>query len=470
MKKTGAGCRILCFILMILFVAVPVCATDIDTTDLSVSKGYHTIDAQRPMLSKSEDISNLYAAVLYDQTNDALIYADNPDQKFDPASLVKIMTALIIAEKGAMDDQVTVDGDLLSKLSSNSVGIGLVDGEIISMQDLLYAILVKSANDAAVVAADHISGSTEAFVQEMNSYAKELGCQNTNFTNVHGLYNEQQTSTARDITRILIEAVKNEVFIQAFSAMEYTIPATNLSEARELTTSNYMMSGESALVPRDRRVTGGRTGIMETGERNLAVTAEKNDLKLICVVLGSHSQLSADGYSVESYGAYGEARALLDLGYYGYQSIQVFRNDQVFDQFPIVNGDSYVSAGLKDTIQVLLPTGTTSEDIIYRYDDNTDALHAPVKTGDRITTVQAWYDDICLAQTDLYALHDVNVKETLNSDQLPDETPSSAKSVLVVVAVIVVIFILLLFGRRFIFRIIRSRQIRRHRKNRRRSS
>lgn len=99
MKKTGAGCRILCFILMILFVAVPVCATDIDTTDLSVSKGYHTIDAQRPMLSKSEDISNLYAAVLYDQTNDALIYADNPDQKFDPASLVKIMTALIIAER-----------------------------------------------------------------------------------------------------------------------------------------------------------------------------------------------------------------------------------------------------------------------------------------------------------------------------------------------------------------------------------
>ena len=469
MKKSGVGYRILCFILIMLLIAVPVCATGVNNSDLSVTQGYHSIGAQRAMLSKSEEISNLYAAVLYDNTNDALIYADNPDERYDPASLVKIMTALLIAEKGNMEDQVTVNSDTLSGLPRNSVGIGLVDGEILSMQDLLYSILVESANDAAMVAASHISGSPESFVEEMNSYAKELGCENTTFTNVHGLYNEQQTSTARDIARILIEATKNEIFMQAFSAVEYTVPATNLSEARQLSTSNYMMNGKSALVPRDQRVTGGRTGIMETGERNLAVTAEKNDLKLICVVLGSKSQLSADGYSVESYGAFGETRALLDLGYSGYQSIQVFRNDQVIEQFPVVNGDSYISAGLKDTVQVLLPTGTTGEDIIYRYDDNTAALHAPVKTRDRITSVQAWYDDICLAQADLYALHDVIVKEAVSSEQIPDETHSTAKSVFVVVSVIIIIFVLLLFGRRFIFRIIRSRQVHRHRKSRRRS-
>lgn len=468
MKKTSVGCRILCFILTVLLIAVPVYGADTDNLDLSVTQGYHSIDAQRPMLSKLEDISNLYSAVLYDNTNDALIYADNPDQKFDPASLVKIMTGLIIAEKGNLEDQVIIDGDLLVGFSENSVGIGLADGEIISMQDLLYAILVKSANDAAVVAASHVSGSPEAFVQEMNAYAKELGCHNTNFTNVHGLYDEQQTSTARDITRILIKATENDIFMQAFSAIEYTVPATNVSEARELTTTNYMMSGESALVPRDRRVTGGRTGIMDTGERNLAITAENNDLKLICVVLGSQSQRSSDGYSIESYGAFGEAKALLDLGYNNHQSIQIFHKNQAMVQFPVVNGDSYVSAGLMDSVQILLPAGTASKDITYRYDDNLTALHAPVKAGDKIAGIQAWHNDICLAQADLYALHDVAVKEAINNEQLQDETPSSAITVLWVVVVIILVFIVLLFGRRFIFRIIRRRQIRRHGKHRRR--
>ena len=469
MKKTGTGCRILCSILFILLIAVPVCATSIDDLDLSVTQGYQSIDAQSPMLPKDEEISNLYAAVLYDYTNDALIYTDNPDLQHDPASLVKIMTALIIAEKGNMEDQVTVDSDLLAELPANSVGIGLVDGEVISMQDLLYCILVKSANDAAVVAANHISGSPEAFVREMNAYAKDLGCQGTNFTNVHGIYDEQQASTARDIARILIEATKNEVFMQAFSTVTYTVPATNLSDARELSTSNYMMSGESALVPRDRRVTGGRTGIMDTGERNLAITAENNDLKLLCVVLGSHSVLSPDGYSIEAYGAFGEARALLDMGYSGHKTMQIFHNGQAMTQFSVMNGDSYVSAGLKDAVQILLPSGTTGDDITYRYDDDEIELYAPVKAGDKVATVQAWYNDFCLAETDLYALHDVAVKEAIHSEQIQDETPSSAKTILVVVAVVIATFITLLFGRRFIFRIIRNRQIRRHRKSHRRS-
>ena len=469
MKKTGAGCRILCFTLMILLFAVPVCAAAVDNLDLSVTQGYNSIDAQMPMLSKSDEISNLYAAFLYDYTNDALIYAENPDQKYDPASLVKIMTALIIAEKGNMEDQITVDGDLLAALPENSLGIGLSDGEVISMQDLLYCILVKSANDAAVVAANHISGSPEAFVREMNVYAKEFGCRNTNFTNVHGLYDDQQVSTARDIARILIEATKNEIFMQAFSAIEYTVPATNLSDSRELSTTNYMMSGESALVSRDRRVTGGRTGIMDTGERNLAITAEKNDLKLVCVVLGSLSTLSDDGYSTETYGSFSEASALLDLGYNGHQTVQIFHKNQTITQFPVANGESYVAAGLKDSVQILLPAGATCDDITYRYDDDATKLHAPVQTGDKVTTVQAWYNNICLAQADLYALHDVSVKEVVHSEQIQDETPTSAKTVLAVVAVVIVIFIVLLFGRRFIFRIIRNRQIRRHRKNRRRS-
>ena len=470
MKNSGITCRVISFILILLLMAFPVSAGSFAEEDMSVVNGCHSLDAQVPMLVNStEEITNVYSAFLYDYTNDTLIYALDPDVQYPPASLVKIMTGLIVAEKGNMSDEVTVRQEVLDTLPSNSMGIKLQAGEVITMEDLLYSILVESANDAAAVAADHISGSQEKFVQEMNDYAQKLGCTNTTFTNVHGLHTDSQLSTARDLARILVTAAKNELFMQVFGSVNYTIPPTNLSEARLLSSSNYLMNDDMMTVYLDSRVTGGRSGIMDTGERNLAVTAERNGVKLVSIVIGSLSELAPNGTTVITFGSFQETSKLLDMGFRGHHSVQLFYENQALKQYRVVNGDSYVSTGAKDSTLVLLPYGVSHSDLTYLYNEDSTVIQAPVEKDEKISSVQVWHENICLAQIDLYAMHDVAVKQITESAEVPQETSSGIPSILIVVAVIVGLLFIMLFGRRLIFRLIRINRIRRHRKNRRRS-
>ena len=470
MKNSGIISRIISFLLIMLLMAFPVSASSIAEEDMSVVNGCHSLDAQVPMLiNSSEEVTNVYSAFLYDYTNDTLIYALDPDVQYPPASLVKIMTGLIVAEKGNLSDQVTVSQDVLNTLPTNSMGINLQAGEIITMEDLLYSILVESANDAAVVAAYHISGSQENFIQEMNDYAQKLGCTNTTFTNVHGLHDEFQVSTARDLAKILVAAAKNELFMQVFGTVNYTIPATNMSEPRPLSSSNYLMNDDIMTVYLDSRVTGGRSGTMDTGERNLAATAERNGVKLVSIVIGSLSELSPNGKQVVTFGSFQETSKLLDMGFRGHHSVQLFYENQALKQYRVVNGDSYVSTGVKDSTLVLLPSGVSYNDLTYLYNEDSTVIQAPVKKDEKISSVQVWHENICLAQVDLYAMHDVNVQQITESQDLPQESSSGIPSVLIIVAVIMGLLFLLLFGRRIIFNIVRANRIRRHRKNRRRS-
>ena len=467
MKKTGMLYRTLCILLILLF-AVPTHATGSEI-DMSVTRGCHSIDAQMPILTPKKGIQNVYSAFLYDNTNDTLLYAQDPDRQLPPASFVKIMTALIVAERGDMEEMITVKQDVLDTVPSGSMSINLKDGEIISMKDLLYCILVEAANEAAAVAAAHISGDQETFIKEMNTYASNLGCTATTFTNVHGLHDDLQLMSARDAARILSAATKNELFMEAFSTVNYTVPATNLSKERELSSNNYLMNDDIMPVYLDSRVTGGRAGVMATGERNLAVTAERNGVQLISIVMGSLSTLAENGRNVVTFGSYQETSALLDMGFRGHQSVQLFYENQALKQYEVVNGDSYISTGVKDAVLAVMPSGATYNDLSYRYNEDNTTIYAPVKTGDIISTVQVWYNELCLAQANLYALHDVDVKEIVATEERIEEEKTDTTTILIVVAVIVGLLVILLFGRKLIFRIIRTQQIRRHRKNRRRS-
>lgn len=470
MKNSGITCRLISIILVGLLMAFPVSATSTAEEDMSVINGCHSIDAQVPMLINSEEeITNVYSAFLYDYTNETLIYALNPDVQYPPASLVKIMTGLIVAERGNMSEEITVRQEVLDTLPGNSMGINLQAGEIITMEDLLYCILVESANDASAVAADHISGSQEQFIQEMNDYAQKLGCTGTTFTNVHGLHDDLQVSTARDLARILSEAAKNELFMQVFGTVNYTVPATNMSEARPLSSSNYLMNDDLMTVYLDSRVTGGRSGVMDTGERNLAATAERNGVKLVSIVIGSLSELAPNGRSVITFGSFQETSKLLDMGFRGHRSVQLFYDGQALKQYRVNGGDSYISTGVKDSILVLLPSGVSFSDLTYLYNEDSTIIQAPVKKDDRISTVQVWHENICLAQADLYAMHDVNVKQVVETQEVQEEVTTGLPSMLLIVAVIIGLLFILLFGRKLIFRIVRANRIRRHRKNRRRS-
>lgn len=504
MKKTGIICRLIALMLVLSFVVLPSQATEAtDVTestataatvssdmititeifnltgeteeeeildaDMSVTNGCRGIDGQIPMLAASDPIGNVSAAFLYDYTNDTLIYSQNADERYYPASLVKIMSGLIICERADLSEMITVRQDVLDTIPANSLGADLQAGEVISMEDLLYCAMVKSANDATVVAADHVMGSQEAFVEEMNRYAKALGCRNTNFTNVHGLHDVNQYSTARDLGRILAKAALNESFMTFFSTVNYTVPATNLSEPRELSSNNHLMNDDMWTLYLDSRATGGRYGTVETGEHNLAATAEKNDIKLVSIVLGSISVVAEDGYSIIEQGCFKETSQLFDMGFRGHQAVQLFYKDQALKQYEVVNGESDVATGIAEEVRILLPSGVTYDDLTYLYNEENTVINAPVAKGDPISTIQVWHGEVCLAEADLYALHDVNVATTTAVEETEIDDSTNSNKVLILVAIIVGMFLILLLGRPILFRIIHRRRVRKHRANRRRS-
>lgn len=370
----------------------------------------HTLDAGSTLLGPQKLIENAKSAILYEATSETLMYAMNADERMYPASLVKIMTALIAVQKGSLTDPVTVTASAISSLPIDAVSADLVADEIISLEDLLYCLLVGSANDAAVVIAEHISGSHNAFVQLMNQYAGELGCTGTQFTNAHGLHNAEQYTTARDCARILDAAMKNEIFRSIFTVVEHTVPATNKSEERSLGSNNSLLDTSSKLYY-DPRVIGGRTGVTEDGRRCVGAAAENNGMLLISIVMGSETTYQEDGYSAISVGGYHETTALLDAGFHGYKSAQILFANQALKQFDVVDGDSDVILGSKVSVSAVLPEAVSGADLSLRYADV--QLRAPVEAGQRISSVQVWHGNMCVAEADLYAMNSVNLADSV---------------------------------------------------------
>ena len=404
MKKVGVICLIICLLLCLY----PVSAADLNE-DASVTSGCNTLDGCVPVLGRHQIVKNAAAVLLYETNTDTLMYAYNADDKIPPASLSKILTALIAIEKGDMNDAVAVRADVLSTVSPGAAVSGLIAGEVLTVRDLLYCMMVASGNDAAAVLAEHVMGSQKAFVDEMNRDAVELGCTGTNFTNVHGLHNKNQYTTARDVGRFLAKAIQNEQFREVFGAKYYAVPATNKSDIRHLYTQNYLLNSNITDDYYDTRVTGSRTGVANDMTRNIASTAKVGEMNLLCVVMGSKSDYDDKG-NIKKVGGYEESRMLLDSGFNGYKAVQILHPNQVLLQSSVVGGSSDVSIGTADAAFAVIPYDVDADDLVYRY-VNEKSLTAPIEKGEILSTVQVWCGSLCIAQEELYALNKVEIPQ-----------------------------------------------------------
>ena len=408
MKKIGVLCLIICLFVSVTMPAQATLEMGV-TSDKSIQQGCHTIDAQVPLLGSVPFTENAKSIILYECNSDTLMYAWNADEQLYPASFVKNMTGYIAVEKGNLDDVITVRQDVLSTLPNDAVSAELQPGEQISLKDLLYCMMVQSANDAAAVIADYISGSQDAFVAEMNAYAQQLGCTGTMFMNVHGLHHEQQVTTARDTARILAAAMQNEDFAKIFNTAFYTVPATNKSSSRRLETVNHLINNQEYAIYYDERVTGGRTGVTDDGFRCVAASAKSDGLQMISVIMGTHSVFEADGYTPKIVGGFLETSELLDMGFAGYKEAQILFDGQVIKQQAVTNGTSDVMLGCSVDVSTILPYSVTKNDLIFRYNDFPGAFQAPVSAGKTLSQVEIWYGSVCLAHADLIAMNDVDV-------------------------------------------------------------
>lgn len=407
MKKFRSLCLILAAIALIACFAPAAGATT--GTDQSVLSGCHSVDAALQLSDGGRLAETAKAAIVYERNSDTMIYAWNPDQQIYPSSMAKLMTALIAIEQGNLDDKVIVTKRALSYVAIGSVSAGLVAGEELTLRDLLYCMMAASANDASTVIAEHIAGSQDAFVAMMNQRALEIGCKNTVFTNAHGLHDENMYTTARDICRIADFALDNEVFKTLFCAKSYTVPATNKSEERTVYTSNYMMSTDVNKKYIDPRVTGGKTGSTNEGGRCLVATSEGGGMELLTIVMGAKPTYEPDGLALERFGSFEETAALLDYALGNFEYRQIFFTDQVVAQYPVTGGENNVVVQPSRAGATVLPKNIDESQLSWIYAGSVGTLTAPIAQGQVISQLQVWYGSKCVAQTDLTAIHAVDV-------------------------------------------------------------
>lgn len=287
-----------------------------------------------PGWPQAQDITST-AAVVVEESTSTILYAKNMDQPLYPSSAVKIMTCLVALENSSLDEQVTMTETGVAEVKDGSANISSQLGEVFTMEQCLYAIMVGSANDIALQVAEHVSGSVEAFVQKMNEKAKEVGCKDTVFTNPTGLPDENQHTTAHDLARITRAAMQNDTLRTISSSVSYTIPATNLSGGDRVLTSNFTMikPGDPAYY---QGCLGGKEGFTQASGSVLATAANRNGMTLICVVLNGASGQTDD-----------EAIALLDYGFNNFKKVSLGNND-----FSIVSGGT-----------VIIPSNASASDL-----------------------------------------------------------------------------------------------------------
>lgn len=427
--------RGLCLILLIVLICNCSYVSAVPPADSCM-----TLDAQSALAGNSQLLPTANAVILYAPDSDTLVYSWNPDVPLDPSGMNKIMTALLALETAELQTPVTVTSTALNSVAIGAMAAGLKTGEVLTLRDLLYLMMVGSANDAAAVIAENLAGSQAAFVARMNLRAQELGCTGTNFANPTGLSAEGQYTTARDLAKITAAALKIDEFVELFSAVEYTVPASENTKERKVVTTNYMMSDASVRDQLDSRVTGGKTGALSTTDRSLISTAEKDGQRYLSVVMGAKGSMTADGSAVRTFGNFSETKLLLDHAFSQYALHQLLSANKVMTQFRVADGENDLAVSSSQAVSALMPNDMNADLITYRCEDTVGGLTAPVSTGDVVGTVELWYGSICVAQSDLVALHDVRAKGTAATVLQPQNASSGSNGIWIIV------FFLVLFG------------------------
>lgn len=240
----------------------------------------------------SVSLDDNQSGVLLNLNDKKVLYAKGAYNKVYPASITKIMTAMLALKYGNMDDTVTISQENVT-LESGSQVAGFQAGDQVTMDQLLHCLLVYSANDAASAIAEHVGGTTDKFVEMMNSFAAELGCTGTHFTNPHGLQDENHYTTPYDIYLMLKEALNDPEFTDITQMSSYTVTYkhTDGSDASAtLPATDHYLTGE-ATAPKDVTILGGKTGTTDKAGNCLALLSQNAYGKpFISIVMGASSK------------------------------------------------------------------------------------------------------------------------------------------------------------------------------------
>lgn len=348
------------------------------------------------------------SGVLIDFESGEVLFEKNAHKQMYPASTTKIMTAILTLENANLSDKVIIDKETPFTDGSRMY---VKEGEEFTVDQLLHALMIESANDSAVALAKHISGSTEAFAKLMNKRAKELGALNTNFTNPHGLPDEEHVTTAYDLSMIAKYGMTIPKFTEIVKTIKYQIPETEKTqEIRYFKNRNRLLWGVGSgnkikyngkwIDIKYDIVDGIKTGYTTKAEQCLVSTAFKDNRRVIAVVLKTQRP-----------NQYLDSRKLIDYGFDNFKKINLINSSTMLKTIEIENGvEKTLDLVTQDSISKVLPNDIIESNIKQNIELNSD-IKAPITKGEVLGSVSFSLNGEVIGKTNLIAKSSIEEKQ-----------------------------------------------------------
>ena len=391
------------------------------TTDTATQIDDATKEKDVKRSERAENVTSMplivgQSAVIIDAKTGTVLYDKNMHVQREPASTTKIMTGILALENLKMDDVITIDEET-AKTGGSSIALDI--DEQISVKELLYAMFLESANDSAAALAKAVGGTIKDFAIMMNDKAIEIGAENTNFLNPHGLHEDGHMTTAYDLAMMAKYAMQNETFRKYVTTHKHVIPPTNKKEERPIVTTNILLHDELTMVnvngtrraAKYEGITGIKTGSTPEAGGCLVASAERNGTELIVVSLTSTYE-----------DRFGDCIALLDWGFENYHTVKTVSKGDVIGNIDVKKGavasvnlaaetDGYGTLGLDRGAEDLVKVLKVEQE-----------LQAPIKKGTHLGTVDYFYGDILVSSVNVVAAEDVKEGGMLSVFGITDKT------------------------------------------------
>ncbi len=397
---------------------------------------------------------------------DEIIYEKNINEKLYPASITKIMTAVIILEsdKYKPSEKITMTQEILDMvLGTGSAVSNLKAGEKFTQKDLMYLVLMSSFGDCTYLAAQYFGGSVDNFVKLMNDKAKELGLEGTQYQNPVGLHDENNYTTVWDIYKLTKYALQNETFKEICETSRYTMPATNYSGERTLTSTNYLQNSNTNYYYSPAK--GVKTGYTDEAGRCLVSTASYGGYNYMCILMNcppndtKHFSNSIDLYR---------------WAFNNFSFKEVADSTEPVCEMPLeLSLDTdFVPLYFEKPFVTVLPNGADDSTIVIKPSLKGESVEAPVKKGAVLGEAEVYYAEKLIGRVNLVAGEDIKESKLLVGVKYVKEFFSSVYMKILYVAVILVIIIFIILCIRLNMAAIRKRKVRyipykEERKNRR---
>ena len=375
-----------------------------------ISASLFSFPAQAAVYSPDVAIyADAYMLINLDDSSYPVVAQKNQDKKMYPASLTKIVTAMVTLENTAdLSQKVTVSSQAYNILLGTGAQVAaLKPGEDLSVEQLLYLTMVFSACDAAEVLAEYVGGSRESFVEMMNDYAASLGCESTHFTNPDGLHDDEQYTTAADLAKITFAAMKNDTFMKIATTKQYKYKNTVYNHTNVMLFPGYLSYYYEY-------AEGIKTGSTSQAGYCVITKASKDGYNYLAIVMGSPLlDYNDDGYKERC--SFIDAASLFKWAFNSLKFSTIFDEGEFVTDIPVENGKDV------DTVQLVADKKITSivkssfdkSTVIMEYVDKPESISAPVKKGEPVCKAKVIFGDEVIAEVNLVAARDVELSTIL---------------------------------------------------------